>query len=191
MPSDCPLLRELDAWFSLALDVLGGNPQARRDVLLLVGTAAAAADVAAVTRRDCEEYGEHLFVYPPSLGGRSFPLTPAFVEVTGLTRASLPEVRTAPEEDAAAIERAVATVDAALARITGVVRPGGSDRVRLLRMHAWKHELGGHVGVLARCYGAALPDLLARSGDCAVTCGNSDVSALVPAQRRPRVPAVA
>jgi hypothetical protein len=36
-------------------------------------------------------------------------------------------------------------------------------------MHAWLHELGDHVGVLARCYGAELADLLHRCGSCPAT----------------------
>lgn len=166
--TDCPHLDELDAWFCLALDVLAGVPDVRRDVLLLLGGAGRPEDVANVTRGDCELVAGHLLVYPPGTEGRSLPLTPSFVEVTGLVPEDWPDERTDPAEDAAAIENAIATVDAALARLTGIVRAGGSQRLRELRMHAWQHELGDYVGVLARCYGAELTHLIARSGACEV-----------------------
>lgn len=191
MPSDCPLLRELDAWFSVALDILGGAETVCRDVLLLVGGAATPAQVASVTSADCEPVGDYLLVYPPNAGGRSFPLTPDFAEVSGLTREALPALRPSPEAAERAVVEGIATVDAALERLTGVTRPSGPERIRLLRMHAWKHELGPHVGVLARCYGSELTELLARSGDCAATRPRPDVTRLVPAQRRHRVHAVA
>jgi hypothetical protein len=54
-------------------------------------------------------------------------------------------------------------------------------RLRDLRMHAWKHELGTHVNVLARCYGRALPDLLARGGDCPATRQDREIA--LPRQR--------
>lgn len=176
-------LRELDAWFSLALDLLSTQPDVRRDVLLLVGGAGRVEDVARVTRDDCEEVAEHVLVYPPSAGGRSLPLTPDFVEVTGLRAASFPERRDDPDGDANAVEEAIATVDAALARITGFVRPTGADRLRALRMHAWRHELGDHVGVLARCYGRELTELLDSSGHCPMTRNDREVAHLVPVQR--------
>jgi hypothetical protein len=183
---DCTYLRELDAWFSLALDVLAGTPGVRRDVLLLVGAAATPADVACVTSADVEEVDGHLFVFPPNAGGRSLPLTAGFAEATGLTAASWPETRTDVAADEAAVRDAIAAVDAALARITGIVRLEGPENIRSLRMHAWRHELGSHVGVLARCYGRALPALLATSGSCPATRQGQDVAVLVPAQRGPR-----
>lgn len=181
--TDCAYLRELDAWFSMALDVLAGTPEVRRDVLLLLGGAGTPADVAAVTRGDVEEVGGHLFVYPPTASGRSLPLTAGFAEVTELTAASWPESREDAAADEAAVVEAVAAVDAALARITGAVREGGPDRLRVLRMHAWQHELGAHVGVLARCYGRALTSLVATSGTCPATRHDRDVALRVPAQR--------
>ncbi|HEU0132911.1 MAG TPA: hypothetical protein VFQ85_18165 [Mycobacteriales bacterium] len=187
----CPLLRELDAWFALALDVLAGDAAVRRDVLLLVGGAGTPAAVASVTSADCEPVDGHLFVYPPVWDGRSLPLTAGFVEVSGLGPGSWPAERTDPAADARAVESAVAAVDGALARITGVVREGGWQRLRLLRMHAWRHELGGHAGVLARCYGRELPELLDAAGDCPATRRDRDVADLVPAQRAARVVAVA
>jgi hypothetical protein len=180
--NDCEYLRELDAWFSLALDVLAGTPDVRRDVLLLVGGAGTPAEVATVTRSDVEEVGGHLFVYPPNADGRSLPLTEGFAEVTGLTPASWPLDRSSVAAAEAAVVDAVAAVDAALARITRVDRPTGPERLRALRMHAWCHELGGHVGVLARCYGRALPSLVASAGTCPMT-RRDEVSLLVPAQR--------
>jgi hypothetical protein len=191
MPSDCPLLRELDSWFTVALDVLGGADAVRRDVLLMVGGAATPAQVASVTRADCEAYDEYLLVYPPVAGGRSFPLTPAFVDVTSFTADSLPELRRSPGADEAAVVEGIATVDAALERLTGLVRPTGPERVRLLRMHAWKHELGSHVGVLARCYGSELVELLERSGECPSTRTDRDLASLIPAPRGARVHALA
>lgn len=180
---DCTHLRQLDAWFSLAMDVLAGTPDVRRDVLLLVGGAGTPAEVATVTRADVEEVGGHLFVYPPNAGGRSLPLTADFAEVTGLTPSSWPETRANALADEAAVVDAIAAVDAALARITGVVRAGGPERVRALRMHAWQHELGSHVRVLARCYGRALLDLVAMAGTCPVTRSEREVAVFVPAQR--------
>jgi hypothetical protein len=184
MTNDCHLLRELDAWFSLALDLLATQPAVRRDLLLLVGGAARPQDVASVTSNDCEAVADHLLVYPPTAGGRSLPLTPAFVEVTALCPGDFPEHRDDPEGDARAVEEAIATVDAALVRLTGCLRPGGADRLRALRMHAWRHELGDHVGVLARCYGRELTDLLDSGGGCPATRGDRDVADLVPMQRR-------
>ena len=181
--SDCAYLRELDAWFSLALDVLAGTPGVRRDVLLLLGGAGTPAEVAAVTRGDVEEVGGHLFVYPPNANGRSLPLTAGFAEVTELVAASWPETRDDVEADEAAVVEGVAAVDAALARIAGLDRDGGPERLRILRMHAWQHELGAHVGVLARCYGRALPSLVASSGTCPATRQDRDVAVLVPGQR--------
>lgn len=182
--TDCAYLRELDAWFSLALDVLAGTPDVRRDVLLLLGAAGTPAEVAAVTRADVEEIGGHLFVYPPNANGRSLPLTAGFAEVTELTAASWPGAREDAAADEAAIVDAVAAVDAALARITGAVREGGTDRLRVLRMHAWQHELGAHVSVLARCYGRALTSLVATAGTCPATSRpDRDVALLVPSQR--------
>ena len=183
MDNDCPLLRELDAWFSLALDMLVTEPDVRRDVLLLLGGAGRAEDVAHVTRDDCEAVADHLLVYPPTAGGRSLPLTPAFLDVTELTPDAFPEHRDDPDGDSARIEGAIATIDAALARITGLTRPGGVERLRLLRMHAWRHELGDSVGVLARCYGRELIDLLDSAGHCPGTRSDRDVAALVPLQR--------
>ena len=177
--TDCPLLRELDAWFSLALDLLATEPGVRRDVLLLVGGAASVTDVARVTAADCVTVGDHLLVFPPGADGRSLPLTPAFVEVTGLSAAAWPVHRADPDGDAQAVTHAVATVDAALARISGYARPTGPERLRALRMHAWHHELGSHVGVLARCYGGELVDLLSATESCA----SADVAHLVPLQR--------
>lgn len=165
----CSHLAELDTWFALALDVLAGAPDARRDVLLLVGGAGTPESVAAVTRGDCVTAGEHLFVYPPNDPGHALPLTAAFVEVAGLSPASWPESRDDVAADRAAVVDAIRAVDAALVRIMDLPRIGGAERLRALRMHAWKHELGAHVGVLARCYGAALPRLLAEAGDCAET----------------------
>jgi hypothetical protein len=178
---DCAYLRELDAWFSLALDVLAGEPGVRRDVLLLLGGAGTPADVACVTRDDVEEVGGHLFVYPPTGEGRSLPLTAGFAEVTRLVPESWPAYREDVAADEAAVVSAIAAVDAALERLTGTPRPRGAERLRELRMHAWRHELGPHVGVLARCYGGALPSLVNGSGSCPET-GPVDVSLLVPRQ---------
>lgn len=185
--NDCPALRELDAWFCLALDVLAGTPDVRRDVLLLLGGAGTPAEVASVTRADVEEVGGHLFVYPPNADGRSLPLTAGYAEVTGLVAADWPEERADAAADESAILEAVTAVDAALARITGTTREGGADRLRSLRMHAWQHELGSHVGVLARCYGRALPSLVEAGGRCEETA--RDV--VVPMQRERRSVAVA
>jgi hypothetical protein len=185
--TDCVHLRELDAWFSLALDVLAGDEAVRRDVLLLVGGAGTPEQAASVTRDDCEQVADHLVVYPPNAGGRALPLTPAFVEVTGLTPECWPEHRTDPAADAVALTDAIAAVDGALARITGVTRPGGPEWLRALRMHAWKHELGSHVGVLARFYGRELTTLLTNCGDCPATRTDRELTSVVPAQRGPRV----
>jgi hypothetical protein len=190
MSNDCPLLRELDAWFSLSLDLLASEPGVRRDVLLLLGGAARVVDVAHVTAADCEAVADYLLVYPPNAGGLSLPLTPGFTEATGLHPGMWPAHRADPAADAAAVERAVAVVDAALTRLTGFVRPAGADRLRSLRMHAWRHELGNHVGVLARCYGAEIGDLLAGSGSCPGTRNDRDVANLIPLQRQV-TPAVA
>ncbi|HEX8004692.1 MAG TPA: hypothetical protein VF519_18550 [Mycobacteriales bacterium] len=187
--NDCAHLRELDAWFSLALDVLAGTPDVRRDVLLLLGAAGTPAEVAAVTAADVEEVGGHLFVYPPNAGGRSLPLTAGFAEVTGLVAGSWPESRPDVAAAEAEIVSAVAAVDAALARLTGVAREGGPERLRALRMHAWRHELGDHAGVLARCYGRALTELLASSGTCPATRRENEVAVLVPAPRPAGSPA--
>ena len=174
----CPHLNELDAWFALALDLLAGAPDVRRDVLLLVGGAGTPDSVAAVTRDDCVAVDDHVFVYPPNEPGRALPLTAAFVEVANLSPACWPTTRNDVAADEAAVVTAVRAVDAAMLRLTDLPRVGGADRLRALRMHAWKHELGAHVGVLARCYGGALQRLLAEAGDCAETR-----SAAVPAQR--------
>lgn len=184
MTNDCHLLRELDAWFSLAMDMLETEPAVLRDVMLLVGGASRVEDVASVTSADCEDVAEHMLVYPPAAGGRSLPLTPGFVEGTGLRASDFPEHREDPAADAQAIDDAIATVDAALSRLTGFVRPTGAGRLRELRMHAWRHELGDHVGVLARCYGRELNDLLESSGTCPMTRTHRDVAGLVPMQRR-------
>jgi hypothetical protein len=77
---------------------------------------------------------------------------------------------------------AVAAVDGALARLSGTDRAGGVERLRALRMHAWQHELGAHVAVLARCYGGALTSMVATSGSCPST--RRDATPPVPAQRR-------
>lgn len=183
MTNDCHLLRELDAWFSLATDLLATEPDVLRDVMLLVGGASRAEDVASVTAADCEQVAGHMLVYPPTAGGRSLPLTPGFVEGTGLSASDFPAHRADPVADAQAVEHAIATVDAALARLTGYARPTGADRLRELRMHAWRHELGGHVGVLARCYGRELSGLLDSGGTCPMTRADRDVADLVPAQR--------
>lgn len=183
MHTDCPLLRELDAWFSLALDMLATQPAVRRDVLLLLGGAGRVEDVAHVTAADCEEVADHLLVYPPNAGGLSLPLTPAFLDVTELRSSDWPEHRHDPGADADAVERAIATVDGALARITGYPRPTGADRLRMLRMHAWRHELGAHVEVLVRCYGDDLFDLLENSGGCPVIRTEREVANLIPLQR--------
>jgi hypothetical protein len=169
MTNDCPHLRELDAWFSLALDVLATEGDVRRDVLLLLGGAGSVEDVVTVTRDECEAVAGHLIVYPEGATGRSLPLTPTYLGVTHLTPADWPAERTDPARDRAAVETAIATVDGALARLSGTVRAGGADRLRELRMHAWLHELGAHVGVLGRCYGPELTDLLARCGSCPST----------------------
>lgn len=184
MSNDCHLLRELDAWFSLAMDMLETEPAVLRDVMLLVGGASRVEDVASVTAADCEEVADHMLVYPPTAGGRSLPLTPGFLEGTGLRASEFPAHREDPAADAEAIHAAVATIDAALTRLTGFVRPTGADRLRELRMHAWRHELGTHVGVLARCYGRELGDLLDSGGTCPMTRAHRDVADLVPAQRR-------
>jgi hypothetical protein len=179
----CPHLNELDAWFALALDLLAGAPDVRRDVLLLVGGAGTPDSVAAVTRDDCVAVDDHVFVYPPNEPGRALPLTAAFVEVAGLSPSSWPVARDDVAADKAAVLEAIRAVDAALVRLLDLPRIGGAARLRALRMHAWKHELGAHVGVLARCYGAVLPRLLAEAGECDETrC------APVPAQRVARVP---
>lgn len=191
MSNDCASLRELDAWFSLALDVLAGDAAARRDVLLLLGGAGTPAEVACVTRADVETVGGHLFVYPPNAGGRSLPLTAGYAEVTGLTAEDWPEERADVEADEEAVRAAIAAVDAALARITGSERDGGPDRLRLLRMHAWQHELGAHVGVLARCYGRALPSLVEAAGTCPATRPEREIARVVPMQRERREVAVA
>jgi hypothetical protein len=183
MSEACPLLRELDAWFAVALDLLAGDPGVRRDVLLLLGGAGTPAAVARVTSGDCVEQHDLLFVYPPNQPDRALPLTPAFAEAAGLSSSAFPFFRNDPAGDEAAVVTAVAAVDAALARLTGVERAGGPDRLRSLRMHAWKHELGAHVGVLARCYGSELPHLLSGAG----TCPETPAAATLPAQRRPRV----
>ena len=182
MDNDCPLLRELDAWFCLALDLLATEPGVRRDVLLLLGGAGRVDDVVHVTADDCLDVAEHLFVYPPTAGGLSLPLTPAFVEVTELTASAWPQDRPDPEADAHAVENAIATVDAALYRLSGLSRPTGPERLRQLRMHAWRHELGGQVGVLARCYGDELSALLEAGGRCPDT-RDREVAHLIPAQR--------
>jgi hypothetical protein len=191
MSNDCPLLTELDAWFSLALDVLDGAPEGRRDVLLLLGGAGRTEHVAAVTWADCVQVADHLVVYPPNARGHALPLTPAFVEVTGLAPDCWPEERADAKADAALVETAIEAVDGAMARITGVTRPGGADRLRELRMHAWRHELGSHVGVLARFYGSELPALLECSGDCPATRADREISDLVPSPRGPRRAVVA
>jgi hypothetical protein len=191
MTNDCPLLRELDAWFSLALDMLSTQPGVRRDVLLLLGGAGRVEDVAHVTSADCEEVADHLLVYPPNARGRSLPLTPGFLEVTELHADVWPDHRDDPEADAHAIENAIAVVDAALTRITGYVRPTGVDRLRALRMHAWRHELGDHVGVLARCYGRELRELLESGGSCPMIRGDREVAGLIPLQQQVTPVAVA
>jgi hypothetical protein len=190
MTETCPHLRELDAWFSLALDLLGSEPAVRRDVLLLVGGAGRLDDVVRVRRDDCEEFAGHLFAFPPDASGHSLPLTPGFLEVTELTAADWPAEREDPRADADAVEATIATIDGALARIGGAVRAGGPERLRELRMHAWLHELGDHVGVLARCYGAELTALLNACGGCPATRYEREV-ALVPHPRRARVDAIA
>lgn len=182
MTNDCPLLRELDAWFSLALDLLATQPDVRRDVLLLLGGPGRAADVAHVTRSDAEESAGYVVVYPPTSPHLSLPLTRAFVEATGLYPHAWPERRDSPVADAVAVEEAIATVDAALARLTGTFRPAGADRLIALRMHAWRHELGGHVTVLARYYGAELASLLKGSLPCPGL--RTDTAHLVPMQRQ-------
>jgi hypothetical protein len=183
MSEACPLLRELDAWFAVALDLLSGDPDVRRDVLLLVGGAGTPATVSRVTRGDCHEQHDLLFVYPPNAPGRALPLTPAFAEVAGLSPESFPFFRNDPAGDEEAVVAAVDAVDAALARLSGVERDGGPDRLRSLRMHAWKHELGAHVGVLARCYGSELPELLSEAG----TCPETPAAQAIPSQRTARV----
>lgn len=184
MTNDCHLLRELDAWFSLAMDMLETEPALLRDVMLLVGGASRVEDVASVTSADCEEVAEHMLVYPPTAGGRSLPLTPGFLEGTGLRASDFPEARDDAAADAEAIHDAIATIDAALTRLTGFVRPTGAERLRELRMHAWRHELGDHVGVLARCYGRELTDLLDSGGSCPMTRADRDVANLIPMQRK-------
>jgi len=190
MDNDCALLRELDAWFSLALDMLATQPAVRRDVMLLLGGAGRVEDVARVTAADCENVADHLLVYPPDAGGRSLPLTPAFVEVTGLRAGDWPEHREDPRADAEAVERAITTVDAALARITGFPRPTGAERLRTLRMHAWRHELGDHVDVLVRCYGEDLFEMLDRGGCCPIIRTEREVANLIPLQRPANAPAL-
>jgi hypothetical protein len=174
MATECTLLDELDSWFCAALDTIA-DPDVRRDVLLLVGGAATVDDVVTVTAGDCVAVHEHLLVYPPSAGGHALPLTPAFVEATGLRPESWPTVRVDPAGDAERLVTALAELD-----------PGvDAERLRDLRMHAWRHELGTYVGVLARCYGSELPALLARGGDCPATRqGAGDIANLVPQQRR-------
>jgi hypothetical protein len=136
--------------------------------------------------------GGHLFVYPTSRDGHCLPLTAGFAEVTNLHAASWPSVRTDPAGDEAAVVEAIAAVDAALARLTGAVRPGGVERLRALRMHAWQHELGSHLGILSRCYGGELPALLAAAGSCPATRRENEVGLLVPSQHsRALRPAVA
>ncbi|MDQ1711832.1 MAG: hypothetical protein QOE45_1282 [Frankiaceae bacterium] len=181
MTEACPHLRELDAWFALALDVLAGNPTVRRDVLLLLGGAGTPATVASVTREDCVMQDGLLFVYPPAAAGGCLPLTPAFADAAGLTPDAWPLARTDAAADEADVITAVRAVDAAVVRITDLARIGGPARLRALRMHAWKHELGQHIDVLARCYGPELPRLLAEAGDCAQT--RPADRAPVPAQR--------
>lgn len=175
MDTECTLLDELDTWFCQALDTIT-DPDVRRDLLLLVGGAARVDDVVTVTASDCVAVREHLLVYPPSANGHALPLTPAFLDATGLTPECWPEERVDVDGDAERLRRAVAELDASL----------DAERLRDLRMHAWRHELGSHVGVLARCYGSELPDLLARAGDCPATRQERDVTSLVPAQRRAR-----
>jgi hypothetical protein len=190
-PTDCPHLRELDAWFSLALDVLATEHDVRRDVLLVLGGAGRVEDVVGVTRDECEAVADHLIVYLSGAAGHSLPLTPGFLGVTELTPDDWPEYRADRAADAAAVETAIATVDAALARLSGAVRAGGPERLRELRMHAWLHELGEHVDVLDRCYGAELTELLLRCGSCPATHREREVADLVPPARRDRVGAVA
>lgn len=153
MPNDCPLLTELDTWFSLATDLLAPRPGVLRDVLVVVGAAGRVSDVASVTAADCQESGGYVFVYPPTAPHLSLPLTPAFVAATGLLPAAWPAFRANPAADAIEVERAIAAVDAVYARRVGRVRPAGPDRLVELRMHAWRHELGSSFGVLARFYG--------------------------------------
>ncbi len=188
--STCTHLRELDAWFALALDLLESERGVRRDVMLLVGGAGRLDDVVRVTRDDCEAFAGHIFAFPPDASGHSLPLTPPFLDVTGLTTQDWPEERADADADANAVETAVATVDAAFARLIGTVRAGGSQRLRELRMHAWLHELGDHVGVLARCYGPELTTLLNSCGGCPATRHDREV-ALVPRPHRARAGAVA
>ena len=76
-------------------------------------------------------------------------------------------------------------------RLTGFVRPTGVERLRALRMHAWRHELGDHIGVLARCYGGELRELVDLSGTCPVIRADRDVASLIPLQRPVSVVAVA
>jgi hypothetical protein len=179
--TDCPLLRELDAWFSMALDVLSGDPGARRDALTMLGGALTAEHAAALTRDDLVEVDGYAFAYLSD--GRGIPLTPAYLEVTGLTATDWPDEPRDPRE----VEDAVAAVDGALARISGAVREGGVDRLRALRMHAWLHELGPHFGVLARCYGSELTSLLASGGACPATRREQQEVAIdIPRQRGAR-----
>lgn len=162
MDTTCAHLDELDAWFSLALEL--PEPGVRRDVLLLLGGAGTVADIVSVTRDDCEAVGGYLIAYPGD-GGRSLPLTPDFVDVTGLAPEDWPAERD-HAADAAAVVDAIAAIDAALEEHTGTVRPGGAERLRELRLHAWLHELGPYAGVLTRCYGPDVLDLLGRNGSC-------------------------
>ncbi len=178
--TDCPLLRELDAWFSMALDVLSGDPGARRDALAMLGGALTAEDAAALTRDDMVEVEGYVFAYLPD--GRGIPLTPAYLDVTGLTAADWPD----EPRDVRDVLDSVAAVDGALARISGMVREGGVDRLRALRMHAWLHELGSHFGVLARCYGSELTTLLAAGGACPATRKEQEVAIEIPRQRGAR-----
>jgi hypothetical protein len=191
MDIDCPLLDELDAWFSCALDLLPPHSAVRRDVLLLVGGGATVEEVVSVTAGDCEAFLDHLIVFPPDSDGRSLPLTPAFVEVTELEPGAWPLSRDDAAAAAAVVEEAVAAIDREVFLATGLSRPGGVERVRALRMHAWLHELGAHVGVLEANYGPDLPRLLAAAGTCPAVRRDRDVENLVPAQRTTRVAAVA
>ena len=184
MTNDCPRLGEIDAWFSLALDLLATQPEVRRDVLLLLGGPGRVSDVARVTAADVEDAAGYVIVYPPSAPHLSLPLTPAFVEATGLYPHAWPARRDTPEADAAAIDAAIATVDAALTRLTGMVRPTGAGRLTALRMHAWRHELGGNVTVLARYYGEELTGLLRASPSCPATRADDTLTSLIPLQRQ-------
>ena len=173
MSTECPLLTVLDTWFETALDTIT-DPAVRRDVLLLVGGAARLDEVVTVTRDDCTVAGDHLFVYPPDGGGRSLPLTPTFLDAVELGPDEWPDERLDPDADAEAVRRALDGIDPRL----------DAEALRLLRMHAWRHELGTGVEVLERCYGDELTDLLAQCGDCPTTRHHGrDTEDLIPMPR--------